>query len=78
MAATSAVVLGRVYLRRRRTRVALGAGGVVVALVVSASRVFLGVHFLTDVVGGLLLGVVLTAGTWGLSQGIAVEDEAVP
>jgi undecaprenyl-diphosphatase len=41
--------------RVRRPRLLL-AGAVIVAVLVSASRVLLGVHFLSDVTGGLLLG----------------------
>lgn len=41
--------------RSRRPRLLL-AGALLVAVLVAASRVLLGVHFLSDVVGGLLLG----------------------
>ena len=41
---------------RVRRPVLLLAGAVLVAVLVSASRVLLGVHFLSDVTGGLLLG----------------------
>ena len=49
---TCAVVL----VPRVRRPVLLLAGAVLVAVLVSASRVLLGVHFLSDVTGGLLLG----------------------
>jgi len=42
-------------LSRRRRRVA-AAGAVVVVLAVGCSRLLLGVHFLTDVIGGYVLG----------------------
>ena len=42
--------------RRAGPRRLLIASGVLVALLVAWSRVYLGVHYLTDVVGGLLLG----------------------
>lgn len=41
---------------RVRRPLLLLAGAVLVAVLVSASRVLLGVHYLTDVTGGLLLG----------------------
>jgi membrane-associated phospholipid phosphatase len=42
--------------RRLRPRRVLVWGGVLIALLVAWSRVYLGVHYLSDVVGGLLLG----------------------
>ena len=50
---TTTAVVAMPYVRRPRL---LLAGAVVVAVLVSASRVLLGVHYLSDVVGGLLLG----------------------
>ncbi len=42
--------------RRLRPRRVLVWGGVLIALLVAWSRVYLGVHYLSDVVGGLLIG----------------------
>ena len=42
--------------RRQRPRRVLVWGGVLIALLVAWSRVYLGVHYLSDVVGGLLIG----------------------
>ena len=42
--------------RRQGPRRTLIAGGVAVAVLVAWSRVYLGVHYFSDVVGGLLLG----------------------
>jgi membrane-associated phospholipid phosphatase len=52
--AAVALVLGRG--RPLRVKALLGAGAAVLALAVAASRVLLGVHWLTDVVGGAALG----------------------
>ena len=49
-----AFVLGRTA--RTAIRAALGVGAVLVVGVVAATRLYLGVHWLSDVVGGLLLG----------------------
>ena len=49
--------------RRAGPRRVLVASGIVVALLVAWSRIYLGVHYLSDVVGGLLLG---SAGAMGV------------
>lgn len=42
--------------RRQRPRRVLILSGVMIAVLVAWSRVYLGVHYLSDVIGGLLLG----------------------
>jgi membrane-associated phospholipid phosphatase len=54
---------------RRPTRVVLAVVFGLIAVVVTASRLYLGVHYLTDTVGGFLngvAGVLLFAGLWNL------------
>ncbi len=52
--AAAALLLGR--RRPRVARAAIAGGAVAIAVAVAASRVFLDVHWLTDVIGGLALG----------------------
>ncbi len=51
-----AIVLALMLLRRRGLRRAVGGAAVALALIVGADRIFLGVHNLSDVLGGYLLG----------------------
>jgi YegS/Rv2252/BmrU family lipid kinase len=59
-AAGVAVVLVAMLIRRRGLRRLLIAASVLLALVVGADRVFIGVHFVSDVLGGFLLGIAIT------------------
>ena len=56
-AAGVAVVLGLMLIRRRGLRRLVDAGALLLVVLVGADRVFLGVHHLSDVTGGFLLGV---------------------
>jgi membrane-associated phospholipid phosphatase len=49
-----ALILGRG--RSRRTRALLAAGAALISVAVAASRALLGVHWLTDVLAGLVIG----------------------
>ncbi|MGW3620909.1 phosphatase PAP2 family protein [Micromonospora arida] len=51
------------YARRRAARAALWVAAVLLTVVTGLSRVTLGVHFTSDVVGGWLLGVAVVAAT---------------
>lgn len=62
-AAGVAIVLALMLIRRRGLRRAVGGAAVTVALIVGADRIFLGVHNLSDVVGGYLLGATLVLGS---------------
>ncbi len=55
-----AVLLGR--LLRRRGRTLLGLGTLALVLVVAFSRLYLGAHYLSDVLAGLALGLAWAAG----------------
>lgn len=55
-AAGIGVVLAMMFIRRRGLRRLVYAGSLAIALLVGADRIFLGVHNLSDVVGGYLLG----------------------
>jgi YegS/Rv2252/BmrU family lipid kinase len=61
---TIAVLLSIAVTGRGLRRRIIIAVLVLVGLGVGASRVFLGVHYLSDVVAGLCLGVVVTLGLW--------------
>jgi undecaprenyl-diphosphatase len=62
--AALALLLGRG--RSRRVQAALAGGAVAVGVAVATSRVLLGVHWLSDVIGGLVLG-----WTWFALCGVA-------
>lgn len=55
-AAGIGIVLATMLIRRRGVRRMVVTGSVLIALVVGANRIFLGVHNLSDVIGGYLLG----------------------
>lgn len=63
---TVALILAWPYLARRHLRVLAVAVGVAAVLVVGLTRMWLGVHFLTDVLGGWSLGI-----AWSLLTAVA-------
>lgn len=73
------LTLALVLLPRVRRRRLLLAGALLVALVVCATRVLLGVHYLSDVTAGLLVGVAWTAvcaslfALWRAEEGAPVD-----
>ena len=70
MRITVVVVLVLVTIRSKVPRVLLIGAACTAGSLIAISRVFLGVHYLSDVVAGLLLGMSLTLLTWlGLLAG---------
>jgi undecaprenyl-diphosphatase len=63
---TVALVLAWPYLVRRNLRVLVVAIGAATVVVVGLTRMWLGVHFLTDVLGGWSLGI-----AWSLLTAVA-------
>ncbi|MFL6060588.1 MAG: diacylglycerol kinase family protein [Marmoricola sp.] len=81
-AAGVGIVLATMLIRRRGLRrIVLGAA-VLVALLIGADRIFLGVHYLSDVVGGYLLGAtVVLIGLVAFDpqpRSIALDSDPVP
>jgi membrane-associated phospholipid phosphatase len=67
-AAVAALLLARRFGRGRLSRNVLPTGALAAAVAVAASRVFLGVHYLSDVLGGALLGAALAVSTYAVAQ----------
>lgn len=75
--AQNAVVLWG-YLAWRWKKRAFTALAAALILLVSLSRVYLGVHFPTDILGGWLLGAVLLGAFWRYQDGLAALWERLP
>lgn len=54
-----------------RTKIAIGAGSAAIILVVAFSRWYLGVHWLTDVLAGMTLGIAILS-LWGVVRTIMI------
>lgn len=64
MFALAVALVAATTLRSAAARWAVTAAGVVIGLVICVDRIFLGVHYFSDVVGGILLGVAVTLAGW--------------
>jgi len=58
---------------RDRVRVVVGLTGGLIVLAIGLSRVFLGVHYPTDVLAGWLTGGLLVLGSWGLVRVLGIQ-----
>ena len=58
---------------RARDRAALVAVGTVLVVGIGLSRIFLGVHYPTDVIAGWLTGGLLVLGSWGLVRVLGIH-----
>jgi undecaprenyl-diphosphatase len=61
-----------------RARVPVVVGTVLLVLAIGLSRLVLGVHFVTDVVGGFVIGVAWLAGAAALFEVWRIEDPSTP
>lgn len=74
---TLALIAARSEQRRRPRRIIV-VTGVSIAVLVAWSRVYLGVHYLTDVIGGLLLGGAGAIAASGVVNRTASREAAKP
>lgn len=74
---TLALIAARSEQRRRPRRIIV-VTGVSIAVLVAWSRVYLGVHYLTDVIGGLLLGGAGAIAASGVVKRTMSSEEAKP
>jgi membrane-associated phospholipid phosphatase len=72
-AATASVLVAAALIKTASIRRLLVVVAVALATAVAVSRVFLGVHFLSDVIGGVLLGGGLSCVTWWLAMTVVAR-----
>jgi undecaprenyl-diphosphatase len=64
---TLAAILSRAQ-QYRSTRIFLMAAGIFLTLIIGLSRIYLGVHYPTDVLGGWCIGAVWATGCWLIAR----------
>jgi undecaprenyl-diphosphatase len=72
---TLAALVSR-HLARRRLRLHVMACAVVLTVLVGTSRVYLGVHWPSDVLAGWVVGAAWALGWWGVAQWLRPQPEA--
>jgi undecaprenyl-diphosphatase len=78
MFVTVVVLLVNMSTSTRRLRIGVTSLATLVALTICADRVFLGVHYLSDVVGGVLLGVATALAAWLVLLGVRTRRVTPP
>jgi undecaprenyl-diphosphatase len=75
--ATFATVLGYLSLRREIAPIAYVAGGTILTLLVAASRMYLDMHWASDVIGGILIGSTFAAGCCALFEWLTLAFKTI-
>jgi len=75
--ATTTAVIGYLALRRRIAPIAYITGGIVITLLVGASRIYLDMHWFSDVVGGILVGATFSTGVCALFEWLMLAFTSV-
>jgi undecaprenyl-diphosphatase len=81
LSAVTYLTLGALLSRAeqyRSTRIFLLAAGIFLTLIIGLSRIYLGVHYPTDVLGGWCAGAVWAAGCWMLARRFISREPAKP
>lgn len=75
--ATFATVLGYLSMRREIAPLAYVVGGTVLTLLVATSRMYLDMHWASDVLGGILIGSTFAAGSCALFEWLTIAFKSL-